>query len=184
MKLLSKDHDLGFLVSNFERIDFHLFVSDDPISFISCFACLCDSSRDIIENWQAIQNFVSGYYQPVGGLASWNIYLAFFTKERMPLWEKYEIENNKYAARKLVIDCNHALPGKAQMVDDLSTHLLGSDLLLEHYPAEPREALLSLEDYVRGAPLDSKAESREERARMIINIMELLEKKRKSKKLK
>lgn len=176
MKLLNRDHDLGFLISRFESIDFHLLVSDDPISFISCFACLCNSSADIIENWQSIQNFVSGYYQPPGGLASWNIYLAFFTKERMPLWEKYEIENNKYAARKLVIDGVYALPGEEQMVDDLSRHLLGSDLLLDKRPEDLRETLLSLEDYVRGAPLDSKAESREERARMIKNIIEFLDK--------
>lgn len=177
MNLLSKDFDLSFLSSRFNNIEFQLFVSNDPISYISCIACLCSSSAEIIENWRPIQNFVSGFYQPPGELSIWNIYLAFFCVETLPLWDKYEIENDKYAVRKLVLDGQQVLPNATQVIDSLSKNLLGSDLVLDARADEPvKEISLSLEEHVRGVPLDSTTESREERARMINNIIEILNK--------
>lgn len=174
MKLLGEEFDLGFLSAQYEKIGFYMFRSDDPLSFISCITCVCETSAEVVENWQAIQNIISVHHQPSGGLASWNVYLAFVTKEQVPLWEKYEIENNKFAARKLIIDGIPEIPSPDQLAIELQKQLLGSDLTLDPRVNDPKEALLSLERYVRGAPLDSKIESREKRAQMINNIMEHL----------
>ncbi|MGK3117230.1 hypothetical protein QZH44_05935 [Pseudomonas corrugata] len=175
MNLLSKEFDLDFLSSRFENMRFRLYVSDDSISYISCIACLCDSSAGIVESWSAIQNYVSGYYQPPGELAVWNIYLAFFCVDKFPLWDKYEIENDKYAVRKIILDGQGELPSDAEVIESLSRHLLGADLVLEDSSLEPPQELsMSLEAYVRGAPLDSKVESKEARARMVNNIIEFL----------
>ena len=57
---------------------------------------MCETSEDIVKNWRAIQNIVSVKHQPAGNLAAWNVYLAFVTVEQVPLWDKYEIENNKF----------------------------------------------------------------------------------------
>ncbi|MFU1525310.1 ABC-three component system middle component 1 [Aeromonas hydrophila] len=174
MKLLSKDFDLSFLSTQYENIRFYIYRSDDPLSFISCIACLCDTSAEIVNHWRAIQNIVSVHHQPLGTLASWNIYLAFITVDNVPLWEKYEIENNKFAARKLILDGLSEIPSSDELAAELQKQLLGSDLMLDQRVNEPRESLLSLEEYVRGAPLDSKTESREKRALMINNIIEFL----------
>jgi len=64
MNLSSKDFDLSFLSSRFQNMDFQLYVSDDEFSYISCIACLCEASSQIIDSWRNIQNYVSAYYQP------------------------------------------------------------------------------------------------------------------------
>lgn len=174
MKLLNKEIDLNFLSSQYQNIDFQMFISDDRLSFISCIVCVFDTSAEVMESWRAIQNIVSVHYQPSDGFAAWNVYLALVTVETIPLWEKYEIENNKYAARKIILDGLPEVPSPDQLSIELQKQLLGSDLTLDPRVNEPREAQLSLEDYVRGAPLDSKAESREKRAVMINNIIEFL----------
>lgn len=174
MKLLSEEVDLDFLSDQYENIRFNMFRSDDPLSFISCITCVCETSAEVVENWPAIQNIVSVHHQPAGGLAAWNVYLVFVTVEQVPLWEKYEIENNKFAARKIIIDGLLEIPSLEQLAIELQNQLLGSDLTLDTRVNAPKEALLSLERYVRGAPLDSKIESREKRAQMINSIMEFL----------
>lgn len=177
MRLSNKQFDLSFLSSRFENMEFQLFVSDDSICYISCIVCWCETASQIIDNWKTIQNFVSGFYQPPGELAVWNIYLAFFCVENLPLWEKYVIENDKYAVRKLVLDGMQAFPNSAQAEAHLNNHLLGADLELKENAVQPeRNVSFSLRDYIRGAPLDSRVESRKTRARMINNIIEFLNK--------
>lgn len=176
MKLLAEEFDLDFLSTQYENISFHMFRSDDPFTFISCIACICDTAEEIVHNWRAIQNLVSVYYQPAGGVASWNVYLAFITVDYVPLWEKYEIENNKFSSRKIILDGLPEIPNPNELAIKLQKQLLGSDLTLDPQSEEPGERLLSLEEYVRGAPLDSKSESREKRSLMIKNIIELLNK--------
>ncbi|ABZ75098.1 hypothetical protein Shal_0523 [Shewanella halifaxensis HAW-EB4] len=174
MKLLTKEVDLSFLSDHYENIRFHMFCSDDPLSFISCIACVCETSAEVVESWSEIQSMVSVYYQPSGNLASWNVYLALITVESVPIWEKYQIENNKYAARKIILDGLPEIPCIDQMAIELQKQLLGSDLALYPQVNESREALLSIEEYIRGTPLDSKKESKNKRALVIDNIIELL----------
>lgn len=176
MKLLVKAVDLSFLSSHYENIEFHMFCSDDSLSFISCITCICETSEVVVENWRAIQNIVSVHHQPSGGLASWNVYLVFVTVDDIPVWDKYEIENNKYAARKIILDGLREIPSLEQLAIELQKQLLGSDLTLDQRVNEPREAALSLSEYIRGAPLDTKVESRERRALMINKIIEFLQK--------
>lgn len=177
MKLLTKDYDFEFLAAEFGDMAFHMFRSDDSLSYISCIACLCKESSVIVKNWRVIQNLVSVHHQPPGNLAVWNVYIAFVTIGTVPIWDKYQIENNKYSARKLIIDGYAELPTVEQLTDCLGEQLLGSDLTLDPRVAETREPLLSLEKFVRGAPLDQKIESKEKRASMINEIIEYLNKK-------
>lgn len=177
MKLLIKEFDFDFLNSQFEKFEFRMFCSDDALSFISCIACICETSDEIVQNWSEIQSVVSVFHQPSGGLAAWNVYLAFITREPVSIWNKYEIENNKYSARKIILDRLAEIPNPAELAIELAKHLLGSDLVLDPRASAPREALLPLEHYVRGAPLDQKIESREKRAEMINTIIEFLSKK-------
>jgi hypothetical protein len=176
MKLLTKEYDFEFLAAEFGDMAFHMFRSDDSLSYISCIACLCKESSVIVKNWRVIQNLVSVHHQPPGNLAVWNVYIAFVTIGTVPIWDKYQIENNKYSARKLIIDGYAELPTVEQLTDCLEEQLLGSDLTLDPRFAETREPLLSLEKFVRGAPLDQKIESKEKRASMINEIIESLNK--------
>ncbi|MOA08677.1 hypothetical protein D3C78_1284660 [compost metagenome] len=176
MKLLIKDYNFEFFTAEFDGIAFHMFRSDDELSYISCIVCLCKEPSVIVNNWRVIQNLVSVHHQPPGNLAAWNVYIAFVTSGAVPIWDKYQIENNKYAARKLIMDGYAELPTLKQLKGHLERQLLGADLTLDPRVTETREPLLSLEEFVRGAPLDQKTESKERRASMINKIIESLNK--------
>ncbi|MEG1767016.1 MAG: hypothetical protein RR311_01005 [Comamonas sp.] len=172
MKLLIKEHDLKFLAAEFKNIKFHMFGSDDALSYISCVACICEDASTIVKNWRVIQNLVSVHHQPPGNLASWNVYVAFLTTSLVPIWDKYQIENDKYAARKLIIDGLPRLPTLEQLTKCLQEQLLGADLMLSSRVPDTRESSLSLEKFVRGAPLDQRVESKAKRQSMINEIIE------------
>lgn len=177
MKLSSKQHDLAFLNSEFENISFDFFASDDSLYCITCIACWCKTSTEVTSNWRAIQNLVSVHHQPPGELARWNIYLAFFCKESLPIWEKYVIQNDKYSVRKIIIDGLEKLPDSTEAELILNNHLLGADLKLKDKDRRvEQEAALSMTRYISGAPLDSTGDSRRKRAEMINNIIEFLNK--------
>jgi hypothetical protein len=119
VKLLTKDSDLEFLSAEYENIQFHMLRSDDHLSFISCIVCVCETAQVIIENWRAIQNTVAVYHQHSGGFDAWNMYLAFVSTESVAVWEKYEIENNKFSVRKIVLDNLQQSPSLEQLIIEL-----------------------------------------------------------------
>jgi hypothetical protein len=174
VKLLTKESDLEFLSAEYEKIQFHMLRSDDRLSFISCIVCVCATAQEMIGNWRAIQNMVAVYHQHSGGFDAWNIYLAFVSTESVSAWEKYEIENNKFSARKIVLDGLKEILDIDQLILELERQLFGSDLKLETQPSRLEENSTGLEKYYRGAPLDSKNESKEKRALMIDKIIESL----------
>lgn len=174
MKLSIEDYNFEFIDAEFDDLEFHMLRSDDKLSYISCIVCLCKEPSIIVKNWRVIQNLVSVHHQPPGNLASWNVYIAFVTKGVVPIWDKYQIENDKYAARKLIIDGCAELPALGQLKALMERQLLGADLMLDPRVTEARKPLLSLEKFVRGAPLDQKTESKEKRASMINKIIESL----------
>lgn len=177
MKLSSKQYDLGFLESDFKNADFKLFASDDALCYLSCIVCCFKTGEELASKWRVVQNLVSGYYQPSSELALWNIYLVFFCTESLTAWEKYEIQNDKYAVRKVVLDGMNKFPDTAQTETILNNHLLGADLQLTKN-SEKKEITqsLTMTEYVRGAPLELDKESREKRAEMIDNIIGFLNK--------
>lgn len=175
MNLLIKDVDLSFLSVDHQNIDFYMFCSDDDFSFISCIACICESSKVVLESWRTIQNITTVYQQPAGELAAWNVYLVFFTPDRIPVWNKYEIENDKFSARKIIIDDLPEIPNIDQLRIELQKQLLGTDLTLDKNNDESRNSSLSLISCVRGIPLDSTRESKEQRAEMINSMIECLQ---------
>lgn len=174
MKLLIKEINLEFLSTEYENFQFHMLRSDDRLSFISCIVCVCETAQDIIKNWRKIQNLIAVYHQSTGSFDAWNMYLVFVSAENVPVWEKYEIENNKFSARKIVLDELQEIPSIDQIIVELEKQLFGSDLTLENRSDQVEEKSTHLEKYYRGAPLDSKSESREKRASMINNIIESL----------
>lgn len=118
---------------------------------------------------------MSAYYQPPGELAVWNVYLTFFCVESLPQWEKYVIENDKYAVRKLILDGIQELPNSAHAQTLINNHLLGADLELKERNMQPKlDFSLFLNVYVRGTPLGFNDTSKEERAQKINDIIKFL----------
>lgn len=172
MNLSNKQYDLGFLSSEFEGIRFELFASGDDL-FMSCIACWCNRASDLVSNWSSIQSLVSAYYHPPGRLAKWNIYLVIFCTELVPLHEKYVIQNDKYAARKIVLDGIERLPTLEEAEVIINNELLGADLSIQDVKTEAQQAIdMRLIDLISGIPLDMAVKSRSARSEVINNVIE------------
>jgi hypothetical protein len=140
--------------------------------------CFFETAAEVVSSWNIIQNLVSGYYQPSGELAIWNIYLIFFCTGNLSVWDKYVIENDKYAVRKVVLDGMDKFPNTTQTELILNNHLLGADLQLKTKDEQIEHELpLTMTKFVSGAPLGSTSDSRKKRAEMINKIIEFLDKK-------
>ena len=85
----------------------------------------------------------------------------------------YRVQNNKFVARKIILDEYTGVPSPEQLVIELEKQLLGSDLMLNQRVDETIEPVLSFSEHFRGIPLDSKIESKEKRALIINNLIEL-----------
>lgn len=174
MNLLIKETDLGYLSTQYKDIQFYMLRSDDHLSFISCLVCICKTSNDVIHNWQSIQNMVAVFNQSNANFDAWNMYLAFFSIETVPIWAKYEIENNKFSVRKIVLNELELPPSIDILIIELEKHFFGADLTLTNHSNQREENLEHIGKFYSGVPLDSKNESREKRALVLNNIIKSL----------
>lgn len=174
MHLLNNPNSLKFLSSEFDGIRFELFASDN-IELINCIACFCEKEHDVLSNWKEIQSLISAYFQPSGKYAKWNIYLVIFCSEAISIREKYVIENDKYAVRKVVLDNLSQLPTLDQAGTHINKELLGSDLaLVASAHIEPQTIDLTVTSLVSGAPMGATTAAKEQRSSMINKIIEHL----------
>ncbi|WP_050326510.1 ABC-three component system middle component 1, partial [Yersinia enterocolitica] len=165
MKLLSNNYDLKFLASEFEEAKFDLLVSDDSLCYLSCIVCTFNTSEEVISNWKDVQSLVSGCYQTPNELARWNIYIIFFCKGDLSVWDKYVIENDKYSARKIVIDGIKAHPNKMEIEEVLNNYLLGEDLHLKEVHAPTKiESHSKITKAIAETPLGGAYDSKLKRA--------------------
>lgn len=175
MKLLNKKTDLSYLKSQIQEGDFDLFISDDPLSYMSCFVCRFKNKITIEKNWETIQNLISGYYQPSFELARWNVYIIFICIEELTQWDKYLIENDTYTARKVVIDNLKTLPNIEEVEEILDNYLLGADLELnkkaKHYSFKINPNAQFLIDSI---PLESSNVAKKKRADLIKKLVNQL----------
>jgi len=60
------------------------------------------------EEWKKVNNIIATYFQSnlIKSIELWNIYLFFFLETEVEKSLKYEIEQDKFCSRKIIIDCN------------------------------------------------------------------------------
>jgi hypothetical protein len=174
VKLSSKSDELKFLSSEFNGMKFELFATDKSL-FLNCIVCWCKTANEVVSHWKAIQSLISVYFQPSGQIAKWNIYLVILCAEKLPLREKYIVQNDKYAVRKIVLDGLNILPNSEDAELIINRELLGTDLSLQHIEHTALQEIdPTIANLISGAPLDMSAASKEKRASMINNIIETL----------
>ena len=102
-------------------------------------------------------------------------YLVFFCSEKIPLIEKYIIQNDKYAVRKIVLDGLNILPDFDEAELIINKELLGTDLSLEHIEhTATQEIEPIIASLISGTPSDMSTKSKEKRISIINNIIEFL----------
>ena len=171
MKLLHKSFDLDFLKSEFNEISFELFTTENQ--FINCITCLCDSANEVMSDWKGIQSLISAYFKPKKEFSKWNVYLVIFCKEKIPIRDKYIIQNDKYAVRKIVIDGVNETLDINEITKSINEELLCLDLSTEqkNYTKSQKNDPL-LYDLVKGTPLDKSDNSKYQRESIIKKLIE------------
>lgn len=170
--LSKKDYDLQFLTSEFEDLRFELF-SADELSFINCIVCWFDSSQELVERWKAIQSIISVRFKPKARFSKWNIYLILLCPNSVDIREKYIIENDRYAARKVVLDELGKWLTTVEVEKLINIELLGADLELRTVSASTiSNVKLAIAPLIKNTPTDSTSSSKDKRGEIVSKLIE------------
>lgn len=172
IELYKKDDNLDFLTSEFEKSRFELF-SADKLSFINCIVGWFDSAEEMVEKWKAIQSIISVHFRPPARFAKWNIYLVMLCPQKVNIRDKYVIENDRYAARKIILDGlgKHLTTEEVRL--KLNIELLGTDLKLrDAMPSTASKVKLGIASLIKNAPIDSTSKSKEIRGEIVSKLVE------------
>ena len=123
----NNDTDLSRLSNEFKRWRFSHF-NQNKENNISVFCCQVQSTDDLKKEWQQINNYIATtfVFKNKNAFERWNTYLLFSCSEVTPPALHYEIENNKFALRKILI------AGKSldnyELVDFLNQKILATNI--------------------------------------------------------
>ncbi|MEX5540325.1 ABC-three component system middle component 1 [Pseudomonas poae] len=170
--LSKKDIDLGFLTSEFKGLKVELF-SSDALSFINCIVCWFRTSQDLMGQWEDIQSIISLGFKPEARFSKWNIYLVLLSETPVDIRDKYVIENDRYAARKIVIDGVHRELTTEEVEAKLNIELLGADLeLRKNAPSSTSTLKLAIAPIIKNVPVDSTSSSKDKRGEVVNKLIE------------
>lgn len=132
--VLVDDQKVDFLSVAFPEADFslHQAVVAGNI-FMSVFSCRIDSEEVLECLWSRINNLIGTEYQTKldDEYSSWNIYLVFFTSQKISNALKYTIENDTFFVRKIVFDNQLSELKEEHLAGYFNDHILGKDILVE-----------------------------------------------------
>ncbi len=167
MSMSIKNFDFTEFKRHFPSVRFGFYVSEAQ-PFISCILCEFDTTQNLIEQWESIQNLVSVYHQPKVEAERWNVYLILLCPEEVDIRNKYIIQNDTYTARKLIVE-NESIPvGNSRAIQILNNELLGFDLKSDFSEATVEcNYQSSTSDLLVDIPLDNSANARSLRSEKI-----------------
>lgn len=130
LSFLVSRQSLDFLCKHFPKMQFALLNAGDS-EYISCFACKIDNDSTLAQYWDQIASVIASLYQAKldNELAIWNIYLVFLLDVKVNKSLRYQIENDKFSMRKIIID-DYQWPfeNEAKLVERLNNEILGHDI--------------------------------------------------------
>jgi len=128
VNLLVSNKDIDFLTTSFPEMTFML-LDTGTVGSISCFVCWVDNEKLLSYRWSHISSLIAVDYQSTQEDESviWNIYLCFICPFQVDKNLKYEIENNKFSMRKIVVD-GTVFDNNLDLIQYLNNEILGHDL--------------------------------------------------------
>ncbi|EAA5206265.1 hypothetical protein DTU20_15655 [Salmonella enterica subsp. enterica serovar Westhampton] len=128
MRISNISENTDFLSHQFPEVRFLLFKSE-PYTYISCFVCLVDDELELLRLWKKVVSVIAYDYQAnfEQKFEAWNIYLVFVCSGPVSKKNKYEIENDKFSMRKMVVE--NAIPD-FDIERYLNNEILGANLKL------------------------------------------------------
>jgi hypothetical protein len=179
MRLSGSKKDIDFLSKQYEGIDFTLLDSNNEETLISCFICKIDNVSNLEKNWEKIASMIAVSYQSElkNEFAAWNIYLSFVSDFKVPIKLKYEIENDTYFMRKMIVD-DTSISSQSDLIEYFNNEILGYDLVLSKSPTAmslqlyPRTAMRYALESLGEIPSGYKDESRAARLDKVRMLMD------------
>lgn len=128
MRISNISENTDFLSHQLPEVNLSLFKSE-PYDYISCFVCLVSDELELLSSWKKIVGVIAYDYQAnfERKFEAWNIYLVFVCSGPVSKKNKYEIENDKFSMRKMIVE--NAIPG-FDIESYLNNEILGADLKL------------------------------------------------------
>jgi hypothetical protein len=146
---------------------------------LCAFCCRVPTNKELGDKWKAINSSVSAYSldNKKSEFERWNSYLVFICDEEVPKTLKYEIENDKFAMRKIVEqkpeDWDDNALNKA-LIEMLNRRLLLSHMDLSKYKTKDTPDSPVLSNWGKSVvdqkvPSDPRSESSKEARSVWIN---------------
>lgn len=107
-------------------------IDDKSNSKLTCFSFFVTSEDVLRVNWQELTNEIAMNYisHLDNSFSKWNCYIVFFCSLKLSIDLKYKIENNKFAARKLVVDNLGRGLNDTQLNNVINNRILDSNIEL------------------------------------------------------
>lgn len=159
MNIFESVEGVEFLSGQFSQARFSMFRSA-PEDYITCFVCRLPDESELVSIWRSVSSVIAMDYQAElkSKLDAWNIYLVFVVDGAITKNLKYEIENDKFSMRKLVVE---DFTGGLSVIDYLNNEVLGHDLKLKsvftYKPDSEPEQLIGLHAEVIRLVAEKKA---------------------------
>ena len=130
----TSNEDIDIIKASFPQVKFTLYkalVSNDV--FLSGLSCWVENEEVLESLWSRINSLVASEYQTKldDDFSSWNIYLVFFTDQKISNSLKYTIENDTFFVRKIVSDNQLVELKEEKIAGYFNDHILGKDILVD-----------------------------------------------------
>jgi hypothetical protein len=114
------------LKEEFETADFH-FENLTYAGVMPCFFISVKCESDLVNTWMKVSDTIAVNYQArlTDEFSIWNLYLFFLIENPVSNELKYQIENDTFSSRKIVIE------GVFDLQKIIEEHILNSDIIID-----------------------------------------------------
>jgi hypothetical protein len=136
------EHVKSEVMKKFPIVEFELIELTFGGQIIAGFVRFKDS-HSLSKNWKDLNGYLSvNFISNISDdFSKWNFYLFYVESERVAKAVKYEIENNKFSSRKIVIDgCDESLT-KGRLTKFIASYITNSSIELQLAKIEGNELI-------------------------------------------
>jgi len=162
------DADFSEVKSCFKKWGFSCFktsIGNQNLQSITVFCCQTESLNLLKQEWKKINNVIAATYVANNDspFERWNTYLLFVCtdKDKLPRSTHYDIENNKFSMRKMVIQ-KQAILKDDGVADILNRKVLSCDIeLIQEVSGTPENPqLFNITERLLSADINTKNASK------------------------
>lgn len=143
------------------------------------FTIRIDTYSQLKDIWNKFTENIAIFFQDgfENKYESWNVYVVFITGEKIPRLLKYEIENNRYSSRKIVMDEISPPIDENKIKKKISKRIFQLDIGEEKIAKKPKKDLSKILDrelfkLISGIELEARTKAgKEKREKKFIELL-------------